>query len=125
MIFIKIIFISTLIFFLGCTSQKERTDTEMFELAEELFKDYLFELRVDNKLFALPIIEEKQSGTKSYRWLTAKSVTSPIGVELHIPRQKKMDPEWIQIGSFDDWRPLMGTAPSPPENEIYKWFFWE
>lgn len=94
-----------------CTSQQDRTNAEMFKLADEAFFDYIWELAIDQSRFAEPIIEAHPNGIKSYKWLAIGSENNPVGVELYVAKSKKIEPELIQIGDFEAWRPFMGTRP--------------
>ncbi len=111
--------------FSGCTMQKDRTDAEMFKLADEAFFDYIWELAIDQKLFAEPIIETRQNGVKSYKWLAIGSENNPIGTEVRVSRAKNIEPELIPIpiGVYvfenDAWKKLLGTRPrSDPSFEF-------
>ncbi len=100
-----------------CTSQQDRTNSEMFKLADTEFFDYIWELGIDQKLFAEPIIENRPNDVKSYKWLAIGSENNPIGVIVVVSKSKDIEPELIPIpnnGNFLDnsgWRKLLGTRP--------------
>ncbi|MDZ4217649.1 MAG: hypothetical protein U1D70_01310 [Methylobacter sp.] len=97
-----------------CTSQQDRTNAEMFKLADEVFFDYIWELAIDQNLFAEPIIEAHPNGVKSYKWLAIGSENNPIGIEVYVSKSKDVEPELIPIPRgyvFDnsEWHKLLGT----------------
>ncbi len=106
----KLIEISAVIVLLaGCTTQSDRSDKEMFEIANEMYQDYFFEYGIDSKLFAAPIIESRQNGLKSYKWIAMDFKRVPIGVEVVVPKKKSTKPEMILIGNTDAWLPFVGS----------------
>ncbi len=107
---------TVVVLFSGCTTQKDRTDAEMFKLANEAFQDYLWELGIDRKLFTAPIIEEQQNGVKSYKWLAIGSENNPIGLEIRATKASNIELDWLFIGDSDAWLKLRGTRP---QNDIY------
>jgi hypothetical protein len=102
----------------------DRSDEERLSVAESTFKDYLFESRIDSKFFTGPVIEDKFNGTKSYRWEAVIPDNKSIGVEVRVAKSKSIEPELSLSGKANDLFGLFGTAPDPPENAIYNWFFW-
>ena len=97
----------------------------MFKLADEAFFDYIWELAIDQNLFAEPIIEAHPNGVKSYKWLAIGSENNPIGVEVRVSKAKNIEPELIPIpiGVYvfenDAWKKLLRTRPrSDPSFEF-------
>lgn len=102
----------------------DRSDEERLSLAEDAFKNYLFEGRIEAKYFNRLIIEDKINGSKTYRWLAVVPGNRTVGVEVGVAKSKSIEPELSLTGKANDLFELFGTAPPPPENDIYNWFFW-
>lgn len=81
----------------------------MLESAKKVYQNYLFEYGIDSKLFSLPIVEDRQDGTRSYKWLAIGTEGNPAGVEVLVTKTKGTKPEWILIGTKDAWLPLVNT----------------
>lgn len=97
----------------GCTIPGDRTDTEMFEAANEVYQDYLFEYGIDSLLFQYQAIEARQDGTKSYKWIATSAKGGPVGVEVVVSKMKSKKAEMILIGDTDAWLPFVGSKNKP------------
>ncbi|MEW5802482.1 MAG: hypothetical protein AB1847_10325 [bacterium] len=93
----------------SCTIQGDRTDAEMFEAANEIYQDYLFEYGIDSALFSSPTIETRQNGIRSYKWIAIGSKGTTVGVEIIVKKMKGTKPEMILIGDTDAWLPFVGS----------------
>lgn len=111
-----------------CTSQQDHTNAEMFKLADTEFYDYIWELGIDQKLFAEPIIENQPNDVKSYKWLAIGSEKNPIGIVVYVSKSKKVEPELIlfphgNILEHSGWIKLLGTRPrNDPSNDAVNKF---
>jgi hypothetical protein len=99
----------------GCTNQVDRTDEEMLEDATKIYQNYLSEYGIDSALFQSPIVESRQDGTKSYKWLAESSEGSKVGVEVVVSKIKNINAEMILIGDTDAWFPFVGSKNRKPE----------
>jgi hypothetical protein len=93
----------------GCSSYQYRTDTEMFDAANEIFQDYLFAYGIDSTLFSSPIIKKLSNGEKNYKWVTMAENDIPLGVEVIVTKDKKTKPRMILIGKTSAWFQLVGS----------------
>lgn len=92
-----------------CYFQGDRTDAEIFEVANEVYKDYLFEYGIDNALFSSFNMEARQDGQKRYKWIAIGSKGDMVGVEVIVSKKKNIKPEMILIGDTDAWIPFVGS----------------
>lgn len=110
-----LIFCAVAVFFLlvSCTIQEEQTDMEMYESANEVYRDYLFEYGIDSTLFSSPTIESRENGRKSYKWIAFGTEDEPVGVEVIVANKKGAKPEMILIGNTEAWFPFVGSKRRP------------
>jgi hypothetical protein len=107
-IIILIIFVAIIIAG-GCTTQRSRSDKEMFDISNEVYQDYLFEYGIDSALFSSPVVRNQPNGSISYKWTAKGAHDVPVGIEVIVSRNKDTKPEMILIGHADDWFPLVGS----------------
>lgn len=92
----------------SCTFQGDRTDWEMFQAANKVYQDYLFEYGIDSKLLSAPVVENCPNSKKSYKWLVLGMENVPVGVEVIVSKQKTQKPEMILMGD-KEWLSLIGS----------------
>lgn len=106
----KFFFISTVVVLLvACTIRGDRKDTEMTEIASEIYQNYLFEYGIDSELFFAHTVENCQAGIKKYKWITTSLDGLQIGVEVVVSKKRDRKPEMILIGDTDAWLPFVGS----------------
>lgn len=108
------IFCVTISLLLSCAPQGERTDAEMLEIANEVYRNYLFEYGIDNELFLLSNMEVSQDGQKRYKWVAIDSRNGNVGVEVIVSKNKNIKPKMILIGT-DAWIPFLGSRDKKVE----------
>ncbi len=100
---------AVIIFLLGCNNKENSPDAEMFNTANKVYQDYLFEYGIDSKIFSLPIIETQLDGTKSFKWIAIDSKKNVVSVEVLVVKTNDTKPELILTGNNDAWLHLMNT----------------
>lgn len=103
-----LILIIVFVLFFIFKQQGDRTDVEMFKVADKLYKFTLFELAIDSELFPILTIENHENGTKSYRWIVKGTENDPVGMEIVVHRKAGTEPEMTRFGR-ERWGQLAGS----------------
>lgn len=97
------------VLFIGCAPQGDRTDEEMFQAASDIYENYVFEYRIDKNIFSKPISKTLPSGGSSYAWIIIGTEKDPLGIEVLVPKPKKLEPEMVLIGDVERWYPFVNS----------------
>lgn len=98
--------------FIGCSHSGFRTDEEMFECANKVYRGYLSEYLIDGSRFELQKFENSQNDSMVFRWTSLGPVGEVVGVEVVVSKKYGVKPSMKLIGDTKSWVPFVNSKPS-------------
>ena len=101
------------ILILACGKTQVSSEEKSFKAVYKVYKDYLFEYKIDSTRFMPPIHNIKED-SRSYKWLAVNSNGDTVGVEVLVSIKDEEKIGMRLIGGKDAWLPFLREQEISP-----------